>query len=209
MYSLVSALDDPGLPVPYQGGYSGASPINGININPSTGEITFTPTIQGNFVVVVLIEEFDSNGNLVGSVMQDFQFEIIVCTNISPSAPTAGLVNFTGTAIQTGPFDIQSCEGDSICFELEFLDNNPTDSIYINSNIAQLFPGATVVQNSFFSPATATFCFVVLPGSNPFSTISVNVNDNACPIMGTTSAAIGVTVISSTYAGQDISMCQG
>jgi hypothetical protein len=47
-------------PVPYQGGYSGASPINGININPSTGEITFTPTIQGNFVVVVLIEEFDS-----------------------------------------------------------------------------------------------------------------------------------------------------
>ena len=150
--------------------------------------------------MVVLIEEFDSNGNLVGSVMQDFQFEIIVCTNISPSAPTAGLVNFTGTAIQTGPFDIQSCEGDSICFELEFLDNNPTDSIYINSNIAQLFPGATVVQNSFFSPATATFCFVVLPGSNPFSTISVNVNDNACPIMGTTSAAIGVTVISSTYA---------
>jgi hypothetical protein len=27
--------------------------------------------------------------------------------------------------------------------------------------------------------------------------------------MGTTSAAIGVTVISSTYAGQDITMCQG
>ena len=209
VYSLVSALDDPGLPVPYQGGYSGASPINGININPNTGEITFTPTIQGNFVVVVLIQEYDANGNLVGSVMQDFQFEIITCTNISPSAPTTGLLNFTGTAIQTGPFDIQTCEGDSVCFELEFLDNNPTDSIYINSNIAQLFPGASLVQNSYFSPATATFCFVVLPGSNPFSTISVNVNDNACPIMGTTSAAIGVSVISSTYAGQDITICQG
>ena len=209
VYSLVNALDDPGVPVPYQGGYSGASPINGININPNTGEITFTPTIQGNFVVVVLIQEYDSNGNLVGSVMQDFQFEIITCTNISPSAPTTGLLNFTGSAIQTGPFDIQTCEGDSVCFELEFLDNNPTDSIYINSNIAQLFPGASLVQNSYFSPATATFCFVVLPGSNPFSTISVNVNDNACPIMGTTSAAIGVSVISSTYAGQDITICQG
>ena len=63
--------------VPYNAGYSGASPINGININPVTGEITFTPTILGNFVVAVLIEEFDSNGNLVGSIIQDFQFEII------------------------------------------------------------------------------------------------------------------------------------
>ena len=40
------------------------------------GEITFTPTIQGNFVVVVLIQEYDANGNLVGSVMQDFHDSI-------------------------------------------------------------------------------------------------------------------------------------
>ena len=103
-YSLVGALDDPGLPVPYQGGYSGASPINGINIDPNTGEITFTPTIQGNFVVVVLIQEYDSSGNLVGSVMQDFQFEIITCTNISPSAPTSRFIKFYWNCNSDGSF---------------------------------------------------------------------------------------------------------
>jgi gliding motility-associated-like protein len=208
-YSLISAMTGPNGNVPYNAGYSGASPINGININPVTGEITFTPTILGNFVVAVLIEEFDSNGNLVGSIIQDFQFEIISCTNIGPSPPTGGITNFSGTAILTGPFDIQACEGDSICFEMVFTDNNASDSVYVNSNISQLFPGATMSQNSYFSPVTATFCMAVLPGANPFSTISVTVNDNACPIIGTTSSAIGVTVISSTYAGLDFTMCQG
>ena len=77
VYSLINALTGSGSSAPYQAGYSGASPINGINIDPSTGEITFTPNMVGNFVVAVLIEEFDANGNLVGSIIQDFQFEII------------------------------------------------------------------------------------------------------------------------------------
>ena len=209
VYSLINAMTGPNGSAPYQGGYSGTIPIPGININPSTGEIIFTPTMTGNFVVAVLIEEYNSNGDLVGSVVQDFQFEIITCTNINPTPPTAGISNFVSSAVLTGPFDIQACEGDSICFDIEFTDNNPTDSIYINSNITQLFPGATMVQNSYFTPASATFCLQIQPGTNPFSTISIVVNDNACPIVGVSSSAIGVTVISSTYAGQDRIMCQG
>ena len=38
------------------------------------GDITHVITHD---VVAVLIEEFDANGNLVGSIIQDFQFEII------------------------------------------------------------------------------------------------------------------------------------
>jgi hypothetical protein len=60
-FSLVDALEQPGVSAPYAAGYTGPSPINGIAVNPNTGEITFTPTIQGNFVVVVLIEEYKSN----------------------------------------------------------------------------------------------------------------------------------------------------
>ena len=206
-FSLVDALADANTSAPYAAGYTGPSPINGIAINPNTGEITFTPTIQGNFVVVVLIEEFNSNGDLVGSIMQDFQFEIITCTNTGPSPPVGGIVNFYGTAILTGPFDIQACEGDSICFDMEFTDANLTDSLFVSSNISQLFPGSTVIQNGFFSPVIVSFCMVVLPGTNPFTTISVTVKDNACPTFGTTSSAIGLTVISSTYAGADATMC--
>lgn len=216
VYSLINALTGSGTSAPYQAGYTGTSPINGINIDPSTGEITFTPNMVGNFVVAVLIEEFDTNGNLVGSIIQDFQFEIVNvagCGNNNPVPPAGGLSNFNSTAVLSGPYSIQACEGDNICFDIVFTDavsaNGTIDSIYINSNIAQLFPGGTITQNTYFSPASATVCFDVLPGSNPFSTISFDVNDNACPIVGISSAAVGVTVISSTYAGQDVTMCQG
>ena len=43
-YSLINAMTGPTTTAPYQGGFSGAVPIPGININPNTGEITFTPT---------------------------------------------------------------------------------------------------------------------------------------------------------------------
>ena len=215
-YSFIPASEIPigaivSNPVAYAGGYSPANPINGISLDPSTGEITFIPTIQGAFVVVVKIEEFDSLGISLGYIMQDFQFQIITqnCNNSPPSTPSTPLMNFSGSASYLGGNSIQACEGDSVCFDVEFLDVNLLDSIYINSNITQIFPGASFIQNSFFSPATASICFEVLPGSNPLSSISINVNDNGCPVMGTTSSLINVSVVTNTYAGQDVTICQG
>ena len=215
-YSFISAREfdlftNSVLNVAYSPGYTPISPINGISLDPNTGEITFTPTIQGAFVVVVKIEEFDSLGTSLGYIMQDFQFQIISfgCTNSPPTVPSNLITNFTGNAINLGGNSIQACEGDSVCFDLEFLDVNQQDSIYINTNVSQIFPGASFVQNSFFSPATASICFEVMPGSNPLSSISINVNDNGCPVLGTTSSLINVNVIQNTYAGQDVSMCQG
>ena len=212
VYSLIDAMTSAAGTAPYQGGFTGSVPIPGISIDPNTGEITFTPTAVGNFVVVVLIEEYDANGNLVGSIIQDFQFEVINtagCTNNNPSPPNSGISNFSSTGVQTGPTDIQLCEGDYVCFDVEFTDSNVGDSIYLSSNADQLFPGATFTQNTFFSPASATVCFTVLPGSNPFSTISIDAADNACPVVGISSMVVGVTVVTSTYAGQDVIMCQG
>ena len=210
VYSLINALTGAGMSAPYNGGFSGPLPIPGVTIDPNTGEIQFTPTATGNYVFTVLIEEFDAAGNLVGSIIQDFQFEIIStagCVNDNP-APN-GISNFISTGVQTGPNEIQLCEGDNVCFDVEFTDLNATDSVYLASNVDQLFPGATMVQNSYFSPATATICFLVGPGSNPFSTITIDAQDNSCPVVGISSMAIGVTVVSSTYAGQDVIMCQG
>ena len=163
MYSLVNALTGAGTSAPYAAGFSGPAPIAGVTIDPNTGEIQFTPTVAGNYVFTVLIEEFDAAGNLVGSIMQDFQFEIIStagCANNNPSPPASGISNFISNGVQTGSNQIQLCEGDNVCFDVEFTDAS-TDSIYLSSNVDQLFPGATIVQNSYFSPASATICFLV------------------------------------------------
>ena len=69
VYSLVNALTGAGTSAPYAAGFSGPAPIAGVTIDPNTGEIQFTPTVAGNYVFAVLIEEFDAAGNLVGSIM--------------------------------------------------------------------------------------------------------------------------------------------
>lgn len=209
VYSLVPAATGSGTYITYTGSYTGTSPITGIAIDPNTGEVTFTPTAIGNYIVAVLIEEFDTNGNLVGSIIQDFQFEVISCAgNNNPNPPTGGLTNVTGTGLQTGPNDVQLCEGDNICFNVTFNDA-AGDSIYLTSNLANIFPGGTFTQNSYIGTATATICFTVTPGSNPFSVISINARDNACPVVGVSSMSVGVTVVSSTTAGADETICLG
>jgi len=207
VYSLINALTSPTAIVTYQGGFTGAVPIPGIAIDAVTGEITFTPTTTGNYVVAILIEEYDSNGNLVGSIIQDFQFEVINCAaNNNPAPPASGISNFTGTGIQTGPTDVQLCEGDNVCFQIEFTDAT-ADSLYLTSNATLVLPGATVTQLSYFSPAVIEICWTAPSGANPFSSITVTAEDNSCPIVGTSTMTLGVTVVTSTYAGIDEVMC--
>lgn len=209
VYSLIDAETSSTGIVTYQTGFSGANPIPGITLDPSTGQIQFTPTSVGNYVVAVLIEEYDANGNLVGSMMQDFQFEVISCSgNSNPVPPPSGVSNFSGTAVQTGPTDIQVCEGGNFCFTVQFTDS-PGDSLFITSNVASVLPGATITQSSFVSPAEAQICWTAVPGANPFSTISINCSDNSCPTVGMSNMTVGVSVISSTYAGADETICLG
>jgi len=208
VYSFIPAMTSATGVITYVGGYSSTTPIPGITINSSTGTINFTPTGQGNYIVVVLIEEFDVNGNLVGSIEQDFQFEVINCAgNNNPVPPASGIANYTGGGVLTGPDDIQMCEGDYACFEVTFTDD-VTDSIYLTSNVLTIFPNATFTQTSWINgSATAQICLTILPGSNPFSAITVNAGDNACPVIGVNAYTFGLTVISSTFAGLDQTIC--
>ncbi len=208
VYSLIDALQSATNPVVYQAGYSGVNAIPGIVIDAATGEITFTPTTIGNYVVAVLIEEFDANGDLVGSVIQDFQILVINCQGNNSPIPASSITNITGTGLQIGPYELDLCIGESMCFDVEFTDD-VTDSVFLSSNAQLLFPGATFTQNTYTSPVTATLCFEALPGTNPFSTIYIEAQDQACPIYGMGTMNIGVTVNSRTYAGDDAVICAG
>lgn len=210
VYSFIPAMTTgPGTSVTYAGGFSAAVPIPGITIDANTGQITFTPTVTGNYVVAVLIEEYDANGNLVGTIVQDYQFEVINCAaNSVPQAPVAGVTNFTGGGNPTGPNSIQVCEGDSFCFDLIFTDPDPGSILTGSSNIASIFPGA-VVNMTGSNPLTFNVCYTVQPGDPSLSTISFAVEDNNCPIPGIINYPISVSVINSTYAGPDEIMCLG
>lgn len=209
VFSLIDARSAAATPVPYNPPYSGTDPITGITINPATGEIAFTPTVLGNFIVVVLCEEYDGAGNLLGTVMRDIQFVVQNCTNTIPDPPPGGITGLTGSGVQTGPNQIQMCEGDNVCFDMVFSDADAGDSLFVTSDsLNAVLPGA-VMTITGVNPVTVNICWTAPAGSGGLHPLAMEILDNACPIPGLNSYTIEINVINSTYAGFDETICLG
>lgn len=201
--------------VPYQAGYSGANPYPGMALDPVTGQITGIAGITGKFSIAVLVSEYDANGNLVGTVVQDFSIEVLACTNQIVDCATSGVIdNIVGAVTQTGPTTLEMCEGVPFSFNMSFSDPDIGDSLFINSNIATTLPGSVVTYSYPNTPnanvITMTVSWVPPVGSaNSNNIFVVNVNDNACPVTGSQTLVYTMNVLGSTNAGPDQTICLG
>ncbi len=206
-YSLIDAMDAGAVNLSYTPGYSASAPIPGITINQTTGLLTFTPTVLGNFVVVIKVQEYDHDGNLKGTVMRDIQFIVQSCTNIVPDPAAGAITGLTGAAIQTGQYSLEMCEGQSFSFNAAFTDSNPGDVLTILSNIALVLPTA-VITTSGTNPLVATISWTAPSGSaNTNTSFSVTVNDGACPVPGQQTFVYDINVLTRTLAGPDKIIC--
>ena len=194
----------PGTSVAYNPPYSGAAAIAGISIDNSTGVIEVIPTLIGNFVVNVLIEEFNGSGDLTGTRIIDMQFYVVNCfTNSAPQY--SGLTNLiNGSAIDS--VTVSTCNGSNMCFDINCLDLNTTDSVFLDPDLSGL-SGATFIQNDFSASPAGTICWNVPAGLTGTLYIPVNYSDNACPINGTGSTGIAVQIAPSVHPGPDINVC--
>lgn len=203
--SLVYSFTDPlggqeGNPIllDYQLGYTVQQPIPGIIIDPSTGLLSFTPTSIGNFVVVIKVEEF-RNGILIGYVKRDIQFVVRACTNNILPFLGGEITNLTGNAIQTGPYALEMCEGNTFNFTASFLDQDIGDTLAIISNIYNVLPGAIITFNGT-NPLSANITWTATSGSfAQNNSFSLTVNDNACPIPGIQIFVYDINIVQSTY----------
>lgn len=206
-YSLVNALGGGGTLLTYDPGYTASVPIPGIAIDPLTGQLTFTPTLLGNFVVVVMVQEYDSNGNLLGTTMRDIQFIVQNCTNGVPSSSGGAISNLNGTAVQTSPYALELCEGSSFSFNAVYTDVDPSDSLSIVTNLLSVLPGATITTSGA-NPLTATITWTAPVGSaNTNTSFSITINDGACPIQGQQTFVYDINVLPRTSAGADRILC--
>ncbi|MBK9289146.1 MAG: hypothetical protein IPN38_16060 [Flavobacteriales bacterium] len=98
-YTLIGAMGQGRAFASYVNPYSGTQPITGLVLDPQTGLLSFTPTQQGNWVVVVQVNEYDAQGNLIGTIMRDMQFVAYPCSNVPPNAASDGITNVNGTAV--------------------------------------------------------------------------------------------------------------
>jgi gliding motility-associated-like protein len=79
-------IPDPPFPPPYNQvtyapGFDALEPIPSnpqFEIDPATGEITGTPTQQGQYAIGICVKEY-RDGELISTVRRDFQFNVTVC----------------------------------------------------------------------------------------------------------------------------------
>lgn len=186
------------------------APLAGFVLNQQTGCMTFNQPTIGNFVVAILIQSYNAAGVLTGAVVHDFQIVVTACSNIPPTPPVGGVViQPGGGAFSTGPNSIELCEGASACFDMTFTDANLTNTLTVNANttnVAANLPGA-IMTTTGTNPLTVTICWTVPIGSPSQINLTVSVLDGACPIQGSASQPLILTIITSTIASEDTIIC--
>ena len=79
-------------PVQYRPGFTGAVPIPGIALDATTGQLSFTPTVTGNYVVVVEVTTYNAANVAIGTVFRDFMMIVVNCADRSADQWTHGSV---------------------------------------------------------------------------------------------------------------------
>ena len=197
-YTMIQAMGAGAALIPYVAPYTPAQPIPGLTLDPQTGLLSFTPTLAGNWVVVIEVNSYDSLGNWLGSVMRDMQFIAYPCSNVPPDPTTGVIGSVSGAAVQTGPYAIQVCESGNICFDFIVSDANANNILDAITNVQQNLPGATFSFTGT-NPITCTVCWTGSQGTSGFYPFIVTVDDGACPIPAFQIYVYEVTVIDGIF----------
>jgi hypothetical protein len=196
--------------VGYEPPYIGSEPFTGMTIDSLTGQIAFTPTIQGYVVCVVEVMMVNAQGVVVGRVMRDFPFVAVVCDTPAPDASTGTLAATSGNAVASG-YGAALCGPGPVCFELAIGSGAQGQAIALESNVGTVLPGATLqVQGT--DPVLATICWNstgAAPGPRSFF---IRATNDACPVPGVQTYTYSIQVGAiPPNAGNDatIHLCTG
>lgn len=156
--------------------------------NAVTGDLNFTPSQVQIGVMAILVKEF-RNGVLIGSVIRDMQVYTTACVN---TIPTASGINGTSN------YSITACPNQQICFTVNSVDPDATQSVTLTTNNG--ISNATYTISSGTRP-TLTFCWTptILDINNRPRTFTVTVRDNACPTNGIQTFSFNIYVPSPNF----------
>lgn len=185
---------------------------NTFTISPTTGELSFTPALQGAHTVTVRANEY-RNGVFIGSVMRDIQVQVINCmgSGVTPTLKTDSL-SVTGSAIYSGGA-ITACATKpfTFCYDIKSTDTNAKLVVTDNSGVAM--PGSFI---SYSTQQTDSIRGCVTWTPSPIDTgnrvFVVTVKDSSCTSSGVVishSITVPVYVWAVTAALKDTAICSG
>ena len=195
MYSLAEPLSAFSINSGFLPPYTALQPIPGLTIDAFTGEVNVTPTQQGIFDLAVLIEAYNENGVLTGTVLYDLQIVVVNCNNQNPMPLQPNAVTIFDPLGSGAGFDsisntIGLCSSDQFCMDVQFTDPDVNDTVYLSTNLLDVLPNATFTVSGT-NPATATICWT---SQTTLLNIPVTIfaNDSVCPVNGSNSYSFAV-----------------
>ena len=195
-FSLVPAIDaNTGSSVSYMLPYTATVPLGTsagtFSFNSATGQLSFTPNILQEGLVVYNVREVTAGGVLKGTSQREMTLVVLSpCTNNPPigniSAPSAG------TVVSSTQLNICSTAG---LFNFQI---NPTDADgdSITMSVSGLPAGATFnITNNGYPAPHGTFQWNAATAAPGNYTFYINYLDHGCPIASSQSVAYVVTVL--------------
>ena len=202
-YELASGKSSFTNDVTYTGNYTFDDPIDSItpyapnlNINPKNGDLKVFPTINGKFLVVVKINEYDRNTKLLkGFIKRDFSITVENCgSNSAPFVLSDKVDTVTAYGTLTANDTVSTYAGnDTLCFDVKFGDLNLTDVLSISSNISSALGSTATITQTGTNPITASICWPIAGVPEGAYTITLTGKDDNCPVNAQTS--FGVTIV--------------
>ena len=212
VYFMSPGFEDATTLVPYAAGFTFNQPLPGGNavLNTFNGQLTFTPTAVGVYVIVVRIEEYDPvTGVIKGTSIRDVQVVVQNCSNLQPVIDAPGIYNFTGSGVQLDSNSVEVCIGDSFSFDVAISDPDTQQTVSLFHNIYSALDSSAVVTITNGNPAVMNVKWTAAPYSPSFTSFSITGIDDACPVVGLVSGVFNVHINPSTYAGPDQDICAG
>lgn len=187
VYSLVPCETNTNASVTYDPGFSATSPLGpnwNVTLDNNNGQVTFDPINAGNSIVTVMCVRVDEirNGVVVSSIVRDMEIRVIDCNNQLPD-----LSGVDGSS----DFSIDMCVGKETCFDVNSIDADAQDILSVN--VVSNGTGANITMSSPPRPVT-TICWTPTTADIGSHTIILEVQDNACPTVGTQQIAYTINV---------------
>jgi hypothetical protein len=158
--------------------YSCSVPLTNFKIDSLTGLITFSaPSLIGFYSLVIEVKEYSKDGKYKSSIIFDQVFKVDACPY--NSIGTINITNSYGTPFKNNRFEV--CNIDTFKFDFNFSSTIPSDSLFLSSNIEEIFPGSFLHWNSQGNMVNGT---VEIP---PFTSIDkeyvfyIRKYRNSCP----------------------------
>jgi hypothetical protein len=198
-YRLTEARNELGQPVAYLPGYSGQEPFAGMALDSLTGQLTFTPTLLGNIITAVRVDEYDQNGDLAGSVMRDFLFVVVACPNAPPDPAHGQPTLAQGDVVAIDTTAISVCPGAGFCADLTYSDPDAGQTLLLTSNVDAVVPGAQLTSTGS-NPLAAVLCVPSAPLAEGTYGFVVTAADDGCPNTALTTYSYTLNVLPDTAA---------